>query len=310
MSGRSPPHKIRAVFTPRKGTRSGLTEFEAWGDGRLPVPPAPPHREISPPIPPARGLRAPRRRSRRHGQRRPDFPPAESSTCTSTMTGAACRRPRATTSSTERETAGRTFRRRRRIPRSRSAAGSTLRPFRRSRRRECASCSRTGETLIGLRLRSNPVGRLRFFTNRTFYPERAVRLKGQRASGRAQATSGSGGTGERREEAGYSISLRPGRVAAAGYCGPVEELFPAKAIFISGRGARTRLHRDPWASDAVLCQLYGSKQIVMFSPEQAQLLSDGESVVDIEDPDPKLFPQFKTKTCRIRSDRSSWLASG
>jgi hypothetical protein len=34
--------RIRAVFTHRGTTRTGLTEFEAWGDGPLPVPPAPP----------------------------------------------------------------------------------------------------------------------------------------------------------------------------------------------------------------------------------------------------------------------------
>jgi hypothetical protein len=47
---------------------------------------------------------------------------------------------------------------------------------------------------------------------------------------------------------------------------PTKDLFPGRGLFISGKGARTRLHCDPWASDAVLCQLFGSKKIVMFSP--------------------------------------------
>jgi hypothetical protein len=34
--------KIRAVLTHAAGGKSGLTEFEAWGDGDLPVTPAPP----------------------------------------------------------------------------------------------------------------------------------------------------------------------------------------------------------------------------------------------------------------------------
>jgi hypothetical protein len=34
--------RLRAVFTHRGAARSGLTEFEAWGDATLPVPPAPP----------------------------------------------------------------------------------------------------------------------------------------------------------------------------------------------------------------------------------------------------------------------------
>jgi hypothetical protein len=47
---------------------------------------------------------------------------------------------------------------------------------------------------------------------------------------------------------------------------PARDLFPGKGLFISGRGARTRLHRDPWASDAVLCQIYGEKELVLIAP--------------------------------------------
>src|SRR5262249_42872178 len=35
-------YKLRAVLTHRDGARSGLSEFEAWGDAELPVEPAPP----------------------------------------------------------------------------------------------------------------------------------------------------------------------------------------------------------------------------------------------------------------------------
>ncbi len=34
--------KLRAVFTHRADAKTGLTEFEVWGDARLPVEPAPP----------------------------------------------------------------------------------------------------------------------------------------------------------------------------------------------------------------------------------------------------------------------------
>jgi hypothetical protein len=59
---------------------------------------------------------------------------------------------------------------------------------------------------------------------------------------------------------------------AAGSVNPNRDLFPGKGLFISARGARTRLHRDPWASDAVLCQVYGTKKILFFSPEREALM--------------------------------------
>src|SRR5207248_4246697 len=34
--------RVRAVFTHRRGAKTGLTEFEAWGDAEPPVAPAPP----------------------------------------------------------------------------------------------------------------------------------------------------------------------------------------------------------------------------------------------------------------------------
>lgn len=56
---------------------------------------------------------------------------------------------------------------------------------------------------------------------------------------------------------------------------PTTDLFPGRGLFISGTGACTRLHRDPWASDAVLCQLYGEKQLRFYRPEQPVALSPG-----------------------------------
>lgn len=65
--------------------------------------------------------------------------------------------------------------------------------------------------------------------------------------------------------------------------------FPAKGIFISAAGARTRLHSDPWCSDAVLCQLSGRKKVVMYSPAAAQDLCREGKVVDIDGPDQRSF---------------------
>jgi len=77
---------------------------------------------------------------------------------------------------------------------------------------------------------------------------------------------------------------------------PVWHQFPAKGLFISGAGARTRLHKDPWASDAVLCQMYGEKRVVMYSPDKEHALKSGGKVVDIEKPDPRVFTNFKNVT--------------
>ncbi|WUR12330.1 cupin-like domain-containing protein [[Empedobacter] haloabium] len=73
---------------------------------------------------------------------------------------------------------------------------------------------------------------------------------------------------------------------------PPVSLFPYRGLFISGRGARTRLHRDPWTTSAMLCQFYGSKHVTMYAPDQAPCLMAGEQFVDIRDPDPARFPRF------------------
>lgn len=81
------------------------------------------------------------------------------------------------------------------------------------------------------------------------------------------------------------------------YAGPVDAAqaaFPAKGIFICGSGGRTRLHVDPWASDACLCQAAGSKRFIMFPPEAGLLLSDSEgAVVDLDRPDDRRFPRWR-----------------
>jgi len=70
---------------------------------------------------------------------------------------------------------------------------------------------------------------------------------------------------------GYLLpSSVPGRPTT-----PATDLFPGRGLFISGRGASTRLHRDPWASDAVLCQLCGEKLLRFYRPEQQVATTPG-----------------------------------
>jgi hypothetical protein len=73
---------------------------------------------------------------------------------------------------------------------------------------------------------------------------------------------------------------------------PTVDYFPARGVFISGKGGKTALHVDPWASDAVLIQVYGEKQWFMYDPQQRELLTNGTKLVDIEKPDPAKFPAF------------------
>jgi hypothetical protein len=62
---------------------------------------------------------------------------------------------------------------------------------------------------------------------------------------------------------------------------PVRSHFPARGIFISARGSRTRLHVDPWASDALLCQVYGEKRFLLFPPAQVGALTMQGKLIDI-----------------------------
>jgi hypothetical protein len=69
---------------------------------------------------------------------------------------------------------------------------------------------------------------------------------------------------------------------------PTLDLFPGKGLFISGKGACTSLHCDPWASDALLCQLHGTKIVELFSPCKAAALrldlvvADGSAQQSVE----------------------------
>lgn len=74
---------------------------------------------------------------------------------------------------------------------------------------------------------------------------------------------------------------------------PNSSPFPARGLFISGKGARTALHKDPWGSDAVLCQIHGRKRFYYYPPDQAPYLTSATGqVVDKDNPDPEKFPDF------------------
>ena len=81
---------------------------------------------------------------------------------------------------------------------------------------------------------------------------------------------------------------------------PSRDWFPAKGLFISARGARTRLHADPWCSDAILCQIYGKKDFVMYHPSQTPHLVSGGHTVDVEAPNLEEFPSFPQAEVTVR----------
>lgn len=74
---------------------------------------------------------------------------------------------------------------------------------------------------------------------------------------------------------------------------PTLDGFPARGLFICGRGARTRLHVDPWGSDALLCQALGTKHVTMFAPASAADLTADGAVVDLAEPDDARFPNWR-----------------
>ena len=86
----------------------------------------------------------------------------------------------------------------------------------------------------------------------------------------------------------------------SGNLDPSRDWFPARGLFISARGARTRLHADPWSSDALLCQMYGEKEFLMYQPSQAPLLTAGGRSVDVEAPDLAVFPDFPRARAAVR----------
>lgn len=68
--------------------------------------------------------------------------------------------------------------------------------------------------------------------------------------------------------------------------------FPYKGLFLSGKGGRTRLHRDPLGTQAILCQLYGRKLVTFYHPSNDSFLRRGAEFVDIRKPDQNKFPNF------------------
>ncbi len=103
--------------------------------------------------------------------------------------------------------------------------------------------------------------------------------------------------------AGYLFPRLSGAVDAA------RDPFPAKGMFVCGAGGRTRLHVDPWTSDACLCQTTGSKRLLLFQPETVALLGgeagrrrttsgapiDGGrlTLVDLDEPNEATFPHWR-----------------
>ena len=71
-----------------------------------------------------------------------------------------------------------------------------------------------------------------------------------------------------------------------------QHAFPYKGIFISARGGRTRLHRDPFGTEAVLCQFYGSKHLTFYHPADGDKLRRDQKYVDPQKPDMNAFPDF------------------
>lgn len=72
--------------------------------------------------------------------------------------------------------------------------------------------------------------------------------------------------------------------------------YPYKGLFISGKGSRTRLHKDPFVSNAVLCQFHGQKEIFLYSPKKEQDVMSKGAFVDVKNPDHIKFPNFSNIT--------------
>lgn len=54
---------------------------------------------------------------------------------------------------------------------------------------------------------------------------------------------------------------------------PVTDNFPYRGILVAARGARTRMHRDPFCSDAIVAQFYGTKEAVLYHPDRTEELT-------------------------------------
>jgi len=79
---------------------------------------------------------------------------------------------------------------------------------------------------------------------------------------------------------------------SSGGADPVVDQFPYRGLLVAARGARTRLHRDPFCTDAVVAQFFGVKEAALYAPGRAADLStqvDGTSFggfVDVRETDP------------------------
>lgn len=71
-----------------------------------------------------------------------------------------------------------------------------------------------------------------------------------------------------------------------------ESRFPYKGLFISGKGSRTRLHKDPFRSNAILCQFYGEKKMYLYHPDKEKSVMNGDEFVDVMNVDHAKFPNF------------------
>lgn len=54
---------------------------------------------------------------------------------------------------------------------------------------------------------------------------------------------------------------------------PTIDPFPYRGLLVAARGSRTRLHRDPFFSDAVVCQFAGAKDAVLYHPDRVKELT-------------------------------------
>jgi hypothetical protein len=86
--------------------------------------------------------------------------------------------------------------------------------------------------------------------------------------------------------------------------------YPYRGLFISAKGARTRLHKDPFNSNAILCQFYGEKEMILYSPGKfPDLSTDSPAFEDVLMPgEIVLFPAgwFHDVTCLSNSISITW----
>ncbi len=69
-------------------------------------------------------------------------------------------------------------------------------------------------------------------------------------------------------------------VDRAGGTNPVTDAFPYRGLLVAAKGARTRMHRDPFFSDAIVCMFYGTKEAALYHPDRVGELTksaDGSS---------------------------------